>query len=172
MIGSPIVCDPAQIIDYPDPSAHGKRSSRQRVATGLTNVVLSSRPGELLKTRDVDALFMLTFKATEKHMGVYTVQGRETEQAAKGTYLLAFEQRHDAAHFASLLQAQGLNSPAPTRKSAEQLREFCGKATLRLAVMPAGSLPPTEEQLQEKREALERLLQESPDGPTPDDGPL
>ena len=132
---------------------------QQRVANGLSHVVLG-QADELLKSRDTgpadkalsvppgglidallegrggkfvdDAYYILLFPSTEQHVGVYTLQGKEPDEASTLTYVLAFEQLGDAVRFAALLQAQGLSAPAPTERTAEQLVEFCGKAGLRL----------------------------------------
>ena len=170
---------------------------QQRVANGLSHVVLG-QADELLKSRDTgpadaalsvrpggllnalragrggkfvdDSYYILLFPAAEQHIGVYTLQGKETAEPSKARrYLLAFEQLGDAVRFAALLQAQGLSAPAPTERSAEQLLEFCSKATLRLGVMPAGALPLSSESIDLGRLRLEACfhLRDPPHGSGP-----
>ena len=155
---------------------------QQRVANGLSHVVLG-QADELLKSRDTgpadaalsvrpggllnalragrggkfvdDSYYILLFPAAEQHIGVYTLQGKELAEPSTLTYVLAFEQLGDAVRFAALLQAQGLSAPAPTERSAEQLVEFCSKATLRLGVLPAGALPLSSESVELGRLRLE-----------------
>ena len=132
--------------------------------TGAADAALSVRPGGLInalrsgqggKLVD-DAFYILLFPAAEKHVGVYTLQGKETAEPSKARrYLLAFEQLGDAVRFAALLHAQGLSAPAPTERSAEQLVEFCSKSILRLGVMPAGALPLSSESVDVGRLRLE-----------------
>ena len=169
---------------------------QQRVANGLSHVVLG-QAAELLKSRDTgpadkalsvpsgglidallegrggkfvdDAYYILLFPSTEQHVGVYTLQGKEPDEASTLTYVLAFEQLGDAVRFAALLQAQGLSAPAPTERTAEQLVEFCGKAGLRLGVMPAGALPLSSESVESGRLRLEACfgLRSPPPGSGP-----
>ena len=135
------------------------RSVCAGVSLGAAKPLLSNKP----------KAWVLIFNEGSANEGVYTLQGKEPDEASTLTYVLAFEQLGDAVRFAALLQAQGLSAPAPTERTAEQLVEFCGKAGLRLGVMPAGALPLSSESVESGRLRLEACfgLRSPPPGSGP-----
>merc|ERR1719263_2767822 len=66
--------------------------------------------------------WVLIFNAGQEDEGLYTLQGQQ-----RGTYVLAFENQDEAARFATLLQADGFDEPAPTAWQKDQLSEFCAE---------------------------------------------
>jgi len=79
--------------------------------------------------------WVLIFNAGREDEGLYTLQGQQ-----RGTYVLAFENRDEAARFATLLQADGFDEPAPTAWRKEQLSDFCAMAEFGLGFVPNDAL--------------------------------
>ena len=80
-----------------------------------------------------DEVFVLSFRPGAQDEGVYTVQG-----SSATSFVLAFEENHDADHFARLLNAQGFGV-APLSWSANDLVSFCDGAGYEVTLVPGGT---------------------------------
>lgn len=99
--------------------------------------------------------WVLIFNAGREDEGLYTLQGQQ-----RGTYVLAFESQDEASRFATLLQADGFDEPAPTAWRREQLSEFCAMAEFGLGFVPSDALLVPPENNYYDAEAFARVEEE------------
>lgn len=105
--------------------------------------------------------WVLIFNEGQDNEGVYT----HSEQGGSDS-LLAFENLHDAEHFAQVLQTKGFDLATPLHWSGRRLTTFCARAGLEMNLVGHNDLPqPPSERRQEEFDELDNPERLSPADP-------